>query len=346
MIFGTRALSFFAAIFITIVVLVFLSFVPNVNLLSYLVAGGACFCTSFCILYLINEILVITQINKIFDKLQDFDKNYKAIPQGKIVRNNNPIKKLDKEIQNYIQDRETEINGLKELESFRKEFIANVSHELKTPIFSAQGYINTLIDGALEKPEVAMDFLKKAAKSIDNLEYLVSDILVMSRAESGKMQLNLSKTDLKAIGKEVIDNLKDLAKTRNVTLNFKEKDTETYFAIADYDSMYQVIKNLVENAIKYNKPEGKVVLKLKNTENSFVEISVEDNGPGIPEADIDRVFERFFRVEKSRSRATGGTGLGLAIVKHMLLLHGSQIKLKSTLGKGSRFSFSLEKVLD
>ena len=346
MIFGTQVLSFLAAIFITIVVVVFLSFVPNTSLLTYLVAGGACFCTSFCILYLINEILVITQINKIFDKLKDFDKNYTAIPQGKIVRNNNPIKKLDKEIQNYIQNRESEINGLKELESFRKEFIANVSHELKTPIFAAQGYVNTLIDGALNKPEVALDFLKKAAKSIDNLEYLVSDILVMSRAESGKMQLNLSRTDLKEICKEVIDNLADLATTRKITLNFKEKDNETYVAIADYDSIYQVIKNLVENAIKYNKTEGKVVLKLRTTETNAIEVSVEDNGPGIPEADIDRVFERFFRVEKSRSRATGGTGLGLAIVKHMLLLHGSQIKLKSTVGKGSRFSFSLEKVLD
>ncbi len=346
MIFGTRTLSFLAAIFITGIVLVFLSFVPNTTLLTYLVAGGACFCTSFCILYLINEILVITQINKIFDKLKDFDKNYTAIPQGKIVKNNNPIKKLDKEIQNYIQNRESEINGLKELENFRKEFIANVSHELKTPIFAAQGYVNTVIDGALEKPEVALDFLKKAAKSIDNLEYLVSDILVMSKAESGKMQINLEKTDLKAIGKEVIDNLQDLAKIRDVSLYFKEKDSQTYYAIADYDSIYQVIRNLVENAIKYNKPGGKVVLKLKNVNQTSIEVAVDDNGPGIPEADIDRVFERFFRVEKSRSRSTGGTGLGLAIVKHMLLLHGSQIKLKSSVGKGCRFSFSLEKVLE
>jgi two-component system, OmpR family, phosphate regulon sensor histidine kinase PhoR len=296
-------------------------------------------------LYLINEILVITEINKIFDKLKDFDRNYTALPQGKIVKNNNPIKKLNKEIQNYIQDRENEINGLKELENFRKEFIANVSHELKTPIFSAQGYVNTLIDGAINKPDVAMDFLQKAAKSIDNLEYLVSDILIMSKAESGKLQLDFEKTDLKKIVLEVIQNLGDIALVRNVKVYYKEKDDQTYFATADYDCIYQVIKNLVENAVKYNKSEGKVIVKLKNV-GKEIEVSVEDNGPGIPEADKDRIFERFFRVEKSRSRATGGTGLGLAIVKHMLLLHGSQIKLKSTLGKGSRFSFSLEKVLD
>jgi two-component system, OmpR family, phosphate regulon sensor histidine kinase PhoR len=345
MILGTRFLSFLAALLITGITILFLSFVPNINLLTFLVVGAASFCTSFCLLYLINEIFVITQINKIFDKLKDFDRNYTAIPQSKIVRNNNPIKKLDKEIQKYIQDRETEINGLKELENFRKEFIANVSHELKTPIFSAQGYVNTLIDGAINKPEVAMDFLQKAAKSIDNLEYLVSDILVMSKAESGKLQLDFEKTDLKKIVLEVIQNLGDIADVRKVKVYFKEKDDQTYLAIADYDCMYQVIKNLVENAVKYNKTEGKVIIKLK-TEGNEIEISVEDNGPGIPEADKDRVFERFFRVEKSRSRATGGTGLGLAIVKHMLLLHGSQIKLKSTVGKGSRFSFRLGKVLD
>jgi two-component system, OmpR family, phosphate regulon sensor histidine kinase PhoR len=345
MIFGTRIWSFVAALLITIITLLFLSFVPNTTLLTYLVVGVACFCTSFCLLYLINEILVITEINKIFDKLKDFDKNYTAISQNKIVRNNNPIKKLDKEIQKYIQDRETEINGLKELENFRKEFIANVSHELKTPIFAAQGYVNTLIDGAMNKPEVAMIFLQKAAKSIDSLEYLVSDILVMSKAESGKLQLSFDKTDLKQIVLEVIENLKDIAQTRNVKVHFREKDLQSYLVVADYDSMYQVIKNLIENGIKYNKPEGKVLVKLKSTEKQ-IELSVEDNGPGIPEDDKDRIFERFFRVEKSRSRATGGTGLGLAIVKHMLLLHGSHIKLKSTLGKGSRFSFSLEKVLE
>jgi two-component system, OmpR family, phosphate regulon sensor histidine kinase PhoR len=345
MIFGTRLLSFLAAMIITSITVVFLSFIPGSTLLTYLVGGVASFASSFCLLYLINEILVITEINKIFDKLKDFDTNYNSIPQRKIVRNNNPIKKLNKEIQNYIQDRETEINGLKELESFRKEFIANVSHELKTPIFSAQGYVNTLIDGAIDKPEVAMDFLKKAAKSIDNLEYLVSDILVMSKAESGKLQLNLEKTDLKQIVLEVISTLEDVAKLREVSVFFKSKDLNTYLVVADYDCIYQVLKNLLENAIKYNVPAGKVFVKLKSIE-SGIEVSVEDNGPGIPEADKDRVFERFFRVEKSRSRATGGTGLGLAIVKHMLLLHGSQIKLKTSPGKGCRFSFILEKVLD
>jgi two-component system, OmpR family, phosphate regulon sensor histidine kinase PhoR len=338
----TRLVSLIAAILITAITLVFLKFVPNTDILMLFVAGSAAFISSYVIMYIINDLLIINEINKIFDKLQDFEADYGNISRKKILKSGNPIKKLDSEIANYIQKREAEISDLKALETLRKEFVANVSHELKTPIFAAQGYINTLIDGAMNKPEVAEKFLKKAANSIDNLENLVSDILIMSKAESGKFNLEIENIEIIPLINQVLEGLAPLAITKNIKVDFKHQLSENLQVRADYTAISQVIKNLVENAIKYNSLEGSVKIKIKESEKN-IQIEVIDNGPGIAEQDIDRIFERFYRVEKSRSRATGGTGLGLAIVKHMLLLHGTQIKVKSALGKGSQFMFTLEK---
>lgn len=222
------------------------------------------------------------------------------------------------------------------METFRREFLADVSHDLKTPIFAAQGFIHTLLDGAIEDPEVSHKFLKKAAKSLDGLEVLVKDILILTQVESGDIRMHFEPIDLKEVVEEVFEQLESKAKKRDIRLYIKTKDP--LLVNADRLRISQVLTNLVSNGITYGKPGGKVTVTIKGTE-----VKVADNGIGISEEHLPRVFERFYRVDKSRSRAVGGTGLGLAIVKHILNAHDASIDVISKLGEGTTFTFTLSK---
>lgn len=240
---------------------------------------------------------------------------------------------------------EREIQRLNRIENYRKEFIGDISHELKTPIFAIQGFIETLLNGAIDDEGVNRKFLKKAMRNVNRLIYLTKDLMEISKLETGELKSDVQDIYLRDVMREVVENLQYKAEKENISLSF-EHFSKNVLVNADRNQIKQVLINLIENAIKYNEPNGSVTVGAKpfsKDENRML-VYVEDTGIGINQQFIDRVTERFFRVDKSRSREKGGTGLGLAIVKHIMEAHGEEFFIESTPDVGSTFSFTLSKV--
>jgi len=240
---------------------------------------------------------------------------------------------------------EKEIQRLNQIENYRKEFIGDISHELKTPIFAIQGFLETLLNGALDDKEVNRDFLKKAMRNVNRLVYLTKDLMEISKLETGELKSSIEEVYIKELVHDVVESLNYKAQKETVNIIVHEVN-ENLKVMADRNQIKQVLINLIENGIKYNKEGGQVSIGVKeNPKNvSKILLSVEDNGIGIDETDLERVTERFFRVDKSRSREKGGTGLGLSIVKHIMEAHGEQFYIKSEVNKGTKVSFTLRKV--
>jgi two-component system phosphate regulon sensor histidine kinase PhoR len=232
-----------------------------------------------------------------------------------------------------------DVTRLKELENTRREFVANVSHELRTPLALIKGYVETLIDGARNDPQVALKFLQTIEKHADRLTFLIEDLLTISQLESGQVVMNLESVELAAQVARVFEDLRDRAAGRGMRLR-NEVPPELHVR-ADADRIQQVFFNLVDNAIKYGRPGGQVRVAAGPGHAEGVEVSVADDGPGIPAEARERVFERFYRVDAARSREQGGTGLGLSIVKHIVQAHGGEVRLESELGRGSTFFLRL-----
>jgi two-component system phosphate regulon sensor histidine kinase PhoR len=241
---------------------------------------------------------------------------------------------------------EREIQRLNRIENYRKEFIGDISHELKTPIFAIQGFIETLLNGAIDDEGVNRKFLEKAMRNVSRLIFLTKDLMEISKLETGELKSEVQDIYLRDIAVDVVDNLQYKAKKEDVTLELEEFP-KNMLVSADRNQIKQVLINLTENAIKYNKPGGnvKVGAKTYSKDPRKVLVYVQDTGIGINQQYIDRVTERFFRVDKSRSREKGGTGLGLAIVKHIMEAHGEEFFIESTPNVGSTFSFTLSKVV-
>jgi two-component system phosphate regulon sensor histidine kinase PhoR len=288
--------------------------------------------------YVVLEFLVFREINKIYKMLGKLRKKelggIKQQKSGAI----NPLKNINDEIYSFALLKQKEIDELKKLEAFRKEFIADVSHELKTPIFAAQGFVHTLLDGAVNDKNVRNRFLKKAAKSLDGLDALVQDLLTLSQIESGDIKMKFESVDLSKLCAEVIEQFEERAEKKNIKIKFAA--APKLIVYADWQRISQVVTNLVSNAINYTPDGGEVTVSFDSGKKN-VTTFIRDTGEGIPAQHISRIFERFYRVDKSRSRERGGTGLGLAIVKHILEGHGSHADVESTVGKGSTFSFRL-----
>jgi two-component system phosphate regulon sensor histidine kinase PhoR len=230
-----------------------------------------------------------------------------------------------------------DITRLKELENTRREFVANVSHELRTPLSLIKGFVETLQDGAVNDPATAARFLEKIEKHTDRLAFLIEDLLTISNLECGKAVLNVQPVELRALVQRVLDDFKSHSAQARL-----HNDVADLLAVnADADRLEQVLVNLVDNAIKYGRAGGEVRVGSHAPMGGMVEVFVQDDGPGIPVESRERVFERFYRVDKARSREAGGTGLGLAIVKHIVHAHGGEVRLESEMGKGSTFSFTL-----
>lgn len=233
-----------------------------------------------------------------------------------------------------------DLTRLKRLERTREEFVANVSHELRTPLSLIKGYTETLLDGAKDNPEVALKFLQTIDRNAERLKLLIEDLLTISELESGRMRLQLQTVALQPFVAKLIEDFKPRASSRSVRL---VNEMPELSANADPNRVGQVLSNLVDNAIKYGRNEGTVTIRGKLADGDRIELCVADDGPGIPEESRERIFERFYRLDKARSREQGGTGLGLSIVKHIVQSHGGKVWVESEMGKGSRFCFSLPK---
>jgi two-component system phosphate regulon sensor histidine kinase PhoR len=268
---------------------------------------------------------------------------YKSIKKNKGATSNmkTDLELVSKDVEDIASQRQKEIDELKMMENFRREFLGNVSHELKTPIFNIQGYIHTLIDGALYDEKVNMAYLERTSKSVDRMINIVEDLVTISKIESDRLDLEMENFDIVDLAKDIFDQTEMKAKKANLSISL-DKDYDSISVLADKDKIIQVFTNLIINSIKYGKEGGATKVRFYDMgENILVEVA--DDGIGISQENLPRLFERFYRVDKSRSRDQGGTGLGLAIVKHILESHNQVINVRSTKDVGTTFSFTLQK---
>jgi two-component system, OmpR family, phosphate regulon sensor histidine kinase PhoR len=254
----------------------------------------------------------------------------------------NIIDEVEKQVAEWAEHQQEEIDRYKAWAEYRRNFIGDISHELKTPIFNIQGYLHTLLDGAIHDPNVNVKFLAKAAKNLERLHTIVEDLDSISRLESGELALELQSFDLKKLCEEVFEELEIKAAQRNITLEFKEGASQSFKVLADREAIRQVLTNLLNNSIKYGMENGRTKVGFYDMDRNVL-IEVADNGIGIPQKHLDHVFDRFYRVDKSRSREAGGSGLGLSIVKHIIEAHKQTINVRSTPNLGSTFGFTLQK---
>lgn len=283
---------------------------------------------------------------------KELERIAKSIPGGDNKarkKTDNPVLELENKLGSYKRSKDLEVEELTKRAVYRREFIADVSHELKTPLFAAQGFVLTLLDGAVKDKSVREKFLKKAARNLEGLERLIQDLLSLSQIETGSIKVHREYFDLSEIIEEVFDQFESSSQEKNIQLNLSlgdvtPKQGSTIVVYGDPGLIHQVISNLVSNAIQYSRTGGLVDVMLVENETE-VEVAVKDQGIGIPSKHQPRIFERFYRVDKSRSKIKklGGTGLGLAIVKHILEAHHSTIEVQSQVGEGSVFSFRLRK---
>ncbi len=277
----------------------------------------------------------LNEIKKIINNIR----NSLYTSSEEIILSSN-LSRLQEDIKLMFEKTKNDIADLKRLQKIRTEFLANVSHELRTPIFAIQGYIETLLNGAVNDNKVNKYFLEKANQHTANLNNLLNDLIDISMIESGEMKLSFRYFDIDEYLKNLVNEFIPAAENKNILLTYKPINKRLQL-FGDKIRLRQVMVNLIQNAIKYTE-KGEVCVYVEEEE-KFGRINVKDTGIGIPEEDLSRVFERFFRVDKARSRAVGGTGLGLAIVKHIVEAHGSKIEVSSKLDSGSEFSFKLKK---
>jgi two-component system, OmpR family, phosphate regulon sensor histidine kinase PhoR len=336
-----RIIAVLIALLVSAITCLFIGFItPDPTIIF--IAFVASFFTTGILIYMVLDYFIFEEVTKIYTTLQDFKMKGFSISKKNFNKIPNPLKKINEELTLYGTKKERQITDLKRLERFRREFLADVSHELKTPIFAAQGFVHTLIDGAVNDEKVRDKFLEKAAKSLDGLDALVRDLVALSQMESGEIKMKYELIDLKKVSLEVTEQLEQKAKDKNISIEILPKNNQPILVNADPMRLNQVFINLVENAIKYGNLNGKVIIHFED-EPKFWKVNVKDNGPGISIEHQARIFERFYRIEKSRSKDMGGTGLGLAIVKHILMGHKSKIMVQSKIDKGTTFSFKIAK---
>jgi len=339
-----RYLSVILAFVIAGVATAFISFLPHSDSATLFVSFISVLIFGSILIYFALDNLVFKEVNVLYDQIKQIKKrNFPLISRKQLVQKENPIELLKSELAAYVTTTEDEVKELKKAAVYRQEFLADVSHELKTPIFAAQGFVHTLLDNPDEAPEIRQKFLEKAAKSLDGLDALVKDLLTVSQIETGAIKIEKKRINLRPMIEEIFEQLEGKAKKRGVKLVLNCAD-EAIDVKADAQKIEQVLVNLVDNGIKYGNQDGKVTVFIEDRKKSYL-ISVKDNGPGISEKHLPRLFERFYRVDKSRTKLSGGTGLGLSIVKHIVQAHGSKIQVESKVEKGTSFSFKLEKAL-
>jgi two-component system phosphate regulon sensor histidine kinase PhoR len=341
-----RQLSFYIALTsaTVVVVLFFLLEITGLFRISW-AQIVAVFLLVFIVAFIANFYLIryyifrrIKLIYKIIHR-QKLPSDFKA---GKIAMSKNILDEVEREVDEWAEQHNEDYEELERLASYRRQFIGDVSHELKTPIFNIQGFIHTLLDGAINDPTVNMQFLRRAAKNADRLQAIVEDLETINKLEAGQMVLDLREFDIHDLAEEVFSDLEMRAGERNVRLVFKDGANQHFRVRADKETIRQVLMNLVHNSIKYGREGGITKVSFYDME-TFILVEISDNGIGIDPEHLDHLFDRFYRADKSRSRDAGGTGLGLSIVKHIIEAHKQTVNVRSTQTQGSTFGFTLEK---
>lgn len=293
---------------------------------------------SFLVIQYRVEFFIYRRVKKIYD-----DVSFLESSSFRKERITTDMATLTREVKKFATDKKLEIETLKVREEYRREFLGNVSHELKTPLFTVQGYILTLLDGAMNDKTLRKKYLQRAEKGVERLTYIVNDLDMISKFEMGDLNLVLEKFNIVEVIQNVFDLLEMEAEKKNIILSFDNKYAKPIMVMGDRGKIQQVATNLIVNSIKYGKQDGYTEVGIENLPNNKVIVRIKDNGEGIQKEHISRLFERFFRVDKSGARTEGGSGLGLSIVKHIIEAHDEKIYVESKFGIGSEFSFTLEK---
>ncbi|PSR54350.1 two-component sensor histidine kinase [Adhaeribacter arboris] len=340
--FSSRTIALLISGAVALVIAAGLLFGPYLPFRARVLTLAIAFSACFLLIYFSFEILIFKEINNIYAGLEHIKRKEFRRMSNKFLFRPDPLKRIKDEILFMAEQKQKEIDELKRLQVLRREFLADVSHELKTPIFAAQGFIHTLLDGAMDDENVRDKFLQKAAKSLDGLDALVQDLISISQLEKGVVKMNKHAMDLLTLCREVFDELDAKAQARKITLHLQHNGHQQIMVYADRNRIKQVLINLVDNAIKYGSENGNIWVALLDGKRKVL-VTVADDGPGIGKEHQLRIFERFYRIDKSRSRDSGGSGLGLAISKHIIEAHRSTIMVSSELGKGTSLKFKLSK---
>lgn len=331
--------SLYITIVLTLALSVFLFIQSQLNFLFLLVFAVGCYAVCFIVVQYRVERFIYRRVRRIYDDIEMLEVD--KVSDGPVTTD---MRTLIKEVEKFAQQRKTEIETLKIREAYRKEFMGNVSHELKTPLFTVQGYILTLLDGAMNERKILEKYLNRASKGVERLIYIVNDLDMITKLETGDLNLNYVNFDIVELVQSVFDLYEMKASKKNIALAFDMNYQDPIMVHADKERIQQVLSNLVVNSIKYGKEDGTTEVSIEDLIRNKVIVRVTDNGEGIAQAHIPRLFERFYRVDKSGSRKEGGSGLGLAIVKHIIEAHHERIYVESDYRVGSEFSFTLEKV--
>jgi len=325
-------------IFVVITTISYFFIIEDLGIGAVSICVIALFVFSFFTIQFRAEHFIYRRVKKIYEDVSILD--VKDLKRESVTTD---IDKLSKRMQKFVEGKTLEIKSLTERDSFRRDFLGNVAHELKTPLFTVQGYILTLIEGAVEDKQIRTKYLDRANKGVERLVAVIKDLDMIAKLENDGMKLDLKVFNILELTQNVFDLFEMKAKKRNVTLKFDKIYEFPIFVKGDVEKIEQVLINLVVNSIKYGKPNGITTVSVDiYNEKKFI-IKVSDNGEGIKQQHLPRLFERFYRVDQSRSREQGGSGLGLSIVKHIIEAHNETILLKSIYGEGSEFSFTLEK---
>lgn len=330
--------SLYITLFITFLMSAFLYVFYTFHVFVVLAFAIICYVFSFATIQLRVERFIYRRIKKIYDDLTLLEST--NLSRGPITTD---MATLTQEIDKFARDKKLEIETLKVRENYRKEFLGNVSHELKTPLFTVQGYILTLLDGAMNDKDIMEKYLLRASKGVERLSYIVKDLDMITKLEVGDLSLNIETFDIVELVKNVFDMFEMRAHKKKLTLTFDKDYVKPIMVRADRERIQQVLANLIVNSIKYGREKGTTEVSIENLIKNKVIVRVTDNGEGIEKKHLSRLFERFYRVDKSGSRKEGGSGLGLSIVKHIIEAHDEKIYVESEFGVGSEFSFTLEK---
>lgn len=330
--------SLFITIFLTLLSSVFLYVMHTIDWAYQITFAAVTYLICFIIIQYRVERFIYRRVKRIYDDLTLLEST--SLRSQPITTD---MATLTREIEKYAKGKKVEIETLKVREEYRKEFLGNVSHELKTPLFTVQGYLLTLLDGAKDDAKVREKYLHRASKGVERLIYIIKDLDMITKLEVGDLSLTVESFDIVELVQSIFDLLEMKAAKKKISLLFDMEYDNPVMVTADKERIQQVLTNLIVNSIKYGREKGTTEISIENLIKNKVIVRVTDNGEGISDLYIPRLFERFYRVDKSGSRKEGGSGLGLSIVKHIIEAHDEKIYVESELGVGSEFSFTLEK---